>query len=278
MGCEAASVSGRSIDWHARLVGVDATPDPPRRGKRPPHGDPVVVRALSLLAAFDAEHRTLGLADLSRRTGMPRSSTLRLAARLLEWGALERDAAGRYVVGLRLFEVASLAPRSHGLREVALPFLEDLHEISRQHVLLAVRNGGEGLLVERLSAHGAVEIAYRVGGRMPLHDTGVGLVLLAGAGPDVRDAEAARLDPAAADTLRRRLAEVKRLGVAVFDRGHPAPVSSVAAPVRGPAGDVVAAVSVVVPRGAAKPQAYEQVVRATAAAISRGMGSGHHHR
>jgi DNA-binding IclR family transcriptional regulator len=253
---------------------VDAVPEPPRRGKRPPHSDPVVVRALSLLAAFDAEHRALGLAELSRRAGMPRSTALRLAARLLDWGAFERDDEGRYVVGLRLFEVASLAPRSHGLREVALPFLEDLHDISRQHVLLAVRDGGEALLVERLSAHGAVEIAYRVGGRMPLHDTGVGLVLLAGAGPDVRDAVLARLEPAAADTLRRRLAEVRRLGVAVFDRGHPAPVSSVAAAVRGATGEVVAAVSIVVPIGVASPQAYEQVVRATAAAISRGMGSG----
>jgi DNA-binding IclR family transcriptional regulator len=194
----------------------------------------VVVRALSLLAAFDADHRALGLAELSRRAQIPRSTTVRLAARLIEWGALERDDRGRYVIGLRLFEVASLAPRSHGLREVALPYLEDLHEISRQHVLLAVRDGGEALLVERLSAHGAVEIAYRVGGRMPLHDTGVGLVLLAGAGPDVRDVELARLGPSAAAELRRRLAQVQRLGIAVFDRARPAPVSSIAAPIRGP--------------------------------------------
>jgi DNA-binding IclR family transcriptional regulator len=252
---------------------VDAVaPDAALRGKRPPQGDPVVTRALSLLAAFDADHRAQGLAELSRRARMPRSTTVRLAARLIEWGALERDDRGRYVIGLRLFEVASLAPRSHGLREVALPYLEDLHEISRQHVLLAVRDGGEALLVERLSAHGAVEIAYRVGGRMPLHDTGVGLVLLAGAGPDVRDAELARLDPPAAAALRRRLAQVQRFGVAVFDRARPAPVSSIAAPIRDHEHRVVAAVSVVVPAGIARPRSYEQVVRATARAISRGMG------
>ena len=252
-------------------------PDAPRRGKRPPQGDPVVVRALSLLEAFDAEHRALGLAELSRRTGMPRSTTDRLAARLVEGGALERGGRGRYVIGLRLFEVASLAPRSHGLREVALPYLEDLHEISRQHVLLAVRDGGEALLVERLSAHGAVEIAYRVGGRMPLHDTGVGLVLLAGADPAARDAELARLGPPADAQLRRRLAQAQRLGVAVFDRARPAPVSSIAAPVRDHEHRVVAAVSVVVPAGVARPRSYEQVVRATALAISRGMGSRRSH-
>jgi DNA-binding IclR family transcriptional regulator len=252
-----------------------ADPRPaPRRGKRPEQGEPVVDRALSLLAAFDAEHRALGVVELSRRAGMPRSTTSRLAARLRDWGALETDAQGRYVVGLRLFEIASLAPRSHGLREAALPYLEDLHEVTRQHVLLAVREGGEALLVERLSARAAVEVAYRVGGRMPLHDTGVGLVLLAGADAEVRDAQFALLgSPTEVVTLRRRLAQVRRLGVAVFDRRRPAPVSSVAAPVRDHAGRVVAAVSVVVPAGSARPQAYEQVVRTAALSISRGMGA-----
>ncbi|OXM63582.1 IclR family transcriptional regulator [Amycolatopsis thermalba] len=243
-----------------------------RRGKRPKSGAPVVDRALSLLAAFDEEHRALGLADLSRRAGVPRSTAVRLAARLREWGALERDERGRYVIGLRLFEIASLAPRSHGLREVALPYLEDLHEVTRQHVLLAVRDGAEALLVERLSTRGAVEIAYRVGGRLPLHDTGVGIVLLSGAPPELLEERFAELSPAEGAKLRRRLADTRRLGVAIFDRRKPAPVSSVAAPIHDHTGTLVAAVSVVVPAGAARPQAYEQVVRATALAISRGMG------
>ena len=55
----------------------------------------------------------------------------------------------------------------------------DLEEVTRQHVLLAVREGEEALLVERLSAHQAMTVLYRVGGRLPLHSTGVGLVLLA---------------------------------------------------------------------------------------------------
>ncbi|MFC6066440.1 IclR family transcriptional regulator [Streptomyces ochraceiscleroticus] len=245
-----------------------------RRGKRPKSGEPVVDRALSLLAAFGSEHRALGLNELSRRAGLPPSTASRLTARLLRWGALERDDHGRYVIGLRLFEVASLAPRSHGLREAALPYLEDLHEITRQHVLLAVRDGDEALLVERLSAHGAVEIAYRVGGRLPLHETGVGLVLLAAADPGYRAEWIDRLEPSsAALRLRRRLAEVRNAGLAVFERQRPAPVCSVAVPIRGRGEQVVAAVSIVVPAGARKARAYEQVVRATAMAISRGLGA-----
>ena len=70
----------------------------------------------------------------------------------MEWGALERAENGEYVVGLRLLEVASLAPRGHGLRATALPYLEDLHHSTGQHVLLAVREGARPILVERLSA------------------------------------------------------------------------------------------------------------------------------
>src|SRR4051812_21870513 len=144
------------------------------RGKRPARGDPVVDRAFALLAAFDARHRALSLGELSRRSGIPASSALRLAGRLLAWGALERGEDGRFTVGVRLWEVASLAPRGQGLKQVALPFMGDLEEVTRQHVLLAVRDGVDALLVERLSGHQAMPVLYRVGGRLPLHSTGVG--------------------------------------------------------------------------------------------------------
>ncbi|MGA9832262.1 MAG: helix-turn-helix domain-containing protein, partial [Trebonia sp.] len=54
---------------------VAASPAKRVRGKRPPEGEPVVDRAFSLLAAFDAAHRRLTLRELSRRSGIPVSST-----------------------------------------------------------------------------------------------------------------------------------------------------------------------------------------------------------
>ncbi|MCE3553260.1 hypothetical protein LWC33_17570 [Pseudonocardia sp. RS11V-5] len=92
------------------------------------------------------------------------------------------------------------------------------------------------------------------------------------ADPEARAGFLEGLDPATATRLRRRLADVRRRGVAIFDRPRPAPVSSVAAPVWDRTGRTIAAVSVVVPAGDARPQAYEQVVRATGLAISREMG------
>lgn len=255
-------------------------PAPPARGRRPAHGDPVVDRALALLDAFDAAHRALTLGELSRRSRIPASSALRLATRLVAWGALERDDDGLFTVGLRLWEVASLAPRAHELRQVALPFLRDLEEVTRQHVLLAVRDGGEALLVERLSAHRAMPVLYRVGGRMPLHSTGVGIVLLAFAEPELQEEVLAKplvhepekipVSPAA---LRRSLAEARRDGAAVFRRRNPQPLVSVAAPIFDASERAIAALSVVVPQERAEPRLLVPAVRTVGRSISRGLGA-----
>ena len=205
--------------------GCQAEPGKRVRGKRPPEGEPVIDRALALLAAFDAGHRELTLRELSRRSGIPVSSTLRLAGRLLAWGALERDEEGRYSIGLRLLEVASLAPRGHGLRQVALPYMSDLAAVTKQHVQLAVREGLEVTLVERFSSHSAIPVLYRVGGKMPLHCTGMGLALLAFAPVEVQEEVLSRplhgepdqnLIPPA--VMRRTLAEVRRERLAIYRR------------------------------------------------------------
>ncbi len=256
-------------------------PTEPRvRGKRPPQGDPVVDRALALLGAFDARRRSLTLGELARRSGIPTSSTLRLAGRLVAWGALERDAEGRFSIGLRLWEVASLAPRAQGLKQVAMPFMGDLEEVTRQHVLLAVRDGDQGLLVERVSSHQAMPVLYRVGGRLPLHSTGVGLVLLAYAEaefqeevlsrPLVHEPEKVAVSSAA---LRRTLAAVRRDGSHVLRRRAPQPLVSVACPVFGEDDRIAAALSVVVPMEHAEPRLLVPAVRTAARAISRGLGA-----
>ena len=262
-----------------------ANPEPRTliRGKRPPQGEPVVDRALSLLSAFDAGRRRLTLAELSRRSGLPVSTTLRLATRLVGWGALERDERGGYCVGLRLLEVASLAPRGHGLRQVALPFMGDLAEVTRQHVQLGVRDGGQATLVERLSAHQATPVQYRVGGRLPLHSTALGLVLLAFAPgeaqeellakPVYREPDNVLIPPPA---LRRTLAEVRRERLAVYRRRavRDAPaVVAVAAPIYGGDGSVVAALGVLLPEREALPRRIGLAVLTAAQGISRALST-----
>ncbi len=231
---------------------------------------------LALLGAFDATHRDLSLTELARRAGLHVSTAHRRASELVSWGALERTEAGGYRIGLRLWEVGSLAPRGTTLREVALPFLEDLYVVTRENVQLAVRDGTEVVFVERLAGSSAVPVLTRVGGRFALHATGVGLVLLAHAPAEILDQVLAngltRYTSAtitAPAQLRRVLADVRRDGYAV-SRGAVTPDAlSVAAPITDSRDRVVAAASLVVAAKGARPASLAPVVRTAARAISR---------
>ncbi|MFD8431985.1 IclR family transcriptional regulator [Streptomyces coelicoflavus] len=140
------------------------------------HGEPVLERAFRVLGAFTEAGEGLALHTLAARAGLPKSTTSRIAAQLTDVGALERVDNGDFVVGLHLLEITSLAPRGHGLRAAALQFMQDLHRVTGRHILLAVRDGDEAVLVERLSARDAAAVKYRVGGRLPLFGAGIALL------------------------------------------------------------------------------------------------------
>jgi DNA-binding IclR family transcriptional regulator len=238
-------------------------------------------RTLAVLAAFGPQHSLLSLSEISRRTGLSLTTTHRLVGELRQWGALERGPDGRYGIGLRILELGALAPHGLQLRELALPFLDDLHHATRANVHLAVRDGHDAVYVEALRARGAIQVLSRLGGRWPLHATGTGQVLLAFASPEVQEeVVCSPLQRYTANTitdvdaLRRTLAEVRRTGVAIAEN-HLPPVGAlaVAVPVRGPQDEVVAALGVTIQRGAAKSHSLVPVLAATARGISRALGA-----
>lgn len=241
---------------------------------------PVLGRALQILEAFGPRHTTLTLTDLARRAGLPLSTVHRLAAELVTWGALERNTEGRYSVGLRLWEVGSLAPRGLGLRERALPYLEDLSQVTHENVQLAVRAGAEVVFVERIAGRRAVPVHTRVGGRFALSATGVGLVLLAHAPHELQEevinSPIERFTPHTVTNpvmLRRMLADARTNGFSVSDRQVTEDALSVGAPVHDAHGTVVAAVSLVVRYGTASPHTLSPLVLSSARAISRALAA-----
>ncbi|RVU20905.1 IclR family transcriptional regulator [Streptomyces antnestii] len=240
----------------------------------------VTARALQVLEAFTPERPVLRLADISRHTGLPLTTAHRLVRELAGWGALEREPSGGYRIGLRLWEIASLAPRGLGLREAALPYLSDLGHITRENVQLAVREDLSVVYVERLAGRDAVKVLTRVGGRFDLAPTGVGLVLLAHAPREVQEQVLSRpfvrhteKTLCTSDEVRRVLAEVRRTGVATSDRQVTMDAVSIAAPVYGPDNTVVAAVSVVAHADAVTPHALAPLVQVAARGISRSLGA-----
>src|ERR1700735_1233264 len=73
-------------------------------------------RLLAVLDAFGPRNRALSLSEISRRSGLSLSTAHRLVHELVSWGALERDPNGCYSIGVRLLELAALAPRGRGPR------------------------------------------------------------------------------------------------------------------------------------------------------------------
>src|SRR5689334_10872201 len=138
----------------------------------------VLGRALTLLTAFRPGDAELTLAELTRRTGLPKPTAHRMLAELAEWNVVERTPHG-IRLGMRLFELGQLAPLQRGLREAAAPFLSDLFEATHETVHLAVPDGLDVVYVQKLPGRHGPRISSRIGGRMPADCTGVGQAMLA---------------------------------------------------------------------------------------------------
>lgn len=137
-----------------------------------------------LFAAFGPTDTALGVNELTRRTGIPKATVSRLVKEMEGVGFLERRGV-KVVLGLRLFELGERASRRRSVREVALPFLADLREATRQTVHLAILDGTEVVYVEILPGRDAPWLPSGVGSRLPAHATGVGKALLAGSPPQM---------------------------------------------------------------------------------------------
>ncbi|ANY08905.1 IclR family transcriptional regulator [Pseudonocardia sp. HH130630-07] len=240
-------------------------------------GASVTSRVFALLGAFDAEHRSMPVSVLARRAGVPLATAHRLVTELVALGGLERR-GDEYVIGRRLWDLGLLAPVQAELRHVAAPFLQDLFAAAHATVHLAERAGHEVLYLDRLSGRADVPVLSRVGGRLPLHATGVGKVLLAHAPADVRRAVLADLPRLTPYTLTRpallaeQLERVRRDGFARTVDEMSVGACSVAVPVRR-RGEVVAALGLVLPdlrRGHASPVAALTVA---AAGIGRSLSA-----
>ncbi len=144
----------------------------------------VVRRLAAILDAFGARDVYLGVNEIARRTQLPKSTVSRLVKEMHEAGFLERRAE-KVGLGLQMFEWGERASRRRSVRAVALPFMADLREATRQTIHLAVLDGTEVVYVEILHREDGPRLLSKVGERLPAHATGVGKALLSASDPAV---------------------------------------------------------------------------------------------
>ena len=182
-------------------------------------------------------------------------------------------------IGVRMWELASRASPTRSLRDAAMPFLEDLHAVVGHHAQLGVLDGADVLFVERLSARDAVINYSRIAGRLPLHISSSGHVLLAYGPPEILDRVLSRpLERYTAatitspDRLRAAVDQVRRQGYALLAGHVHDDATGIAVPVRDGLGDVVAALSVIVPNDDRAVSAVPALL-AAARGVSRSLRS-----
>lgn len=242
-----------------------------------------VDRAVAILDLLARDGWSAG-AEVARELHVHRSTALRLLATLDRHGLVERDPrTSKYRLGRRLVQLASSVRGEVDLRQVARPVCESLARALGETVTLDVLDHGEIVPIEQASGSTSVVSVSWLGTRSPVHCTASGKVILAFAAEAVRVEilEPGRLERRTARTvvdrseLGAQLARARDDGFATTYEELEVGLNAIAAPVRGAAGDVVAAIDVSGPAHRIDPSARPELVSRTREAaddLSRRLG------
>lgn len=233
-----------------------------------------IERAFTLLRVLAVG--PAGVTDLADRAGLPKSTVARLLSALESEGAVEQvESGGEYRLGGALADLAGAAGPGYNLITAARPHLIELTNLTGESSGLSILDKGEVYYLDHVESTEEVMVRSWTGARIPFHLVPSGLALLSGASSRIIDKHLARplarstdhsvTDPA---MLRDRITEAAEVGFIWCHREFDDGISSVAAPVRGPGSDVIAAVHVHGPTfrfpGDGDPAEIGQILRAAA--------------
>lgn len=151
-------------------------------------------RAVAILNAFRPEDRSLSLAELAQRTGLYKSTILRLAESLMRGQLLERLDDGRYRVGPATFRLGTIYQRSLAATDILLPVMGELSDRTLESVAFYVRSGELRTCLYRVEAKHPIRYSIREGDVLPLYKGSGGRVLAAFSGASGEPYERIRND------------------------------------------------------------------------------------
>jgi IclR family pca regulon transcriptional regulator len=216
-----------------------------------------MVRAFMILGCFSPERSVLGIAEIADKTGMSRSTTHRYVITLVMLGFLEQDASRKYRLGLKVTDLGMAKLNSMGLRKPSRLCLEELHTCTSLTTSLSVLDRSEIVYVERVRSHRRgqymIDLNLRLGSRLPAYCTSMGKVLLANLSREVRNQLIVNMvisrhgpkSVVSRKSLGMELEQVFEDGMAINDEELAPGLVSMACPVRGKGGEVVAAINLV---------------------------------
>ena len=247
-------MTGALAEWAVRERGPAAVrPETTAAAKRElgPEYLQSLARGLAVLGALGAAPGGMTLSAVAGSTALPRATARRSLLTLQRLGYVDCR-AGLFSPLPRVLDLGYPLLSALPLGALAQPHLADLVRRVHESASLAVLDGDDIRYVARVAAGRIMSVTITVGTRFPAHATSMGRVLLAGLPPGERAAWLARAELApltaftmtASDRLGAVLEQVGRDGYAMVDQELEEGLRSVAVPVRGGDGEVIAAVNV----------------------------------
>jgi IclR family pca regulon transcriptional regulator len=245
-----------------------------------------LVRGLSVIRAFDSEHRRMTLSEVARRAGLDRAAARRFLLTLVQVGYVSQE-ADRFALRPRVLELGFAYLSTLSLPEVAQPHMERLVAQVDESSSIAVLDDLDIVYAVRVPTRRIMSVSIAVGTRFPAWVTSMGRVLLAGLPPDQLEDRLARIDPQPftrrsvvdIDKLRAQLDAVRAQGWAMVDQELEEGLRSVAAPIHDRADAIEAALNVSVHASRTTLGELRRrllpLVRDTAAAIEADLQSSH---
>jgi len=238
------------------------------------------VRILTLLS--DAP-TGMNISEISARLNIPLSTVYRYSSELKRHRLLEQDAkTGTYRLGTKLLELASGVAKS-GLRDAALPLMEQLSRKTGETVILSGLSGHNGICLEKVEGHHALRVSWERGAIFPLHAGSSGKVLMAYLSEDEQDeiieqvglAKFSETTITDRSRLKRELRKIKVQGYGESDGEVIPGTYGIGAPILSLSERVIAVLSVSGPTQRLQGEECQrmlQLVIKTAGEISEGCG------
>lgn len=238
------------------------------------------LACLRLLARHDG---VLPVSLVCRELKLPRSSAYRLLATLASEGFLKAGTeVGTHVAGPQLLAVGSVALASFDVREIALPHMRQLRNLTTHSIYLMVRSGFEAVCIEMVAGNDGLRLDVALGSRRELHCSGIAKVFL----PSLSEGEMAewlarplsrytRGTVADGAALLPQIQAIERDGFAVSTGEYVPGARSVGVPIRNHQGQTVAALGLGGSEQMLSDGVLDKVVskmKAAAAAISAELG------
>ena len=137
-----------------------------------------VNKALILTELLLQNGAPMTLAELSRRSGFPKSTTHALLSTMRQHNIITQREDGRYYLGLRLFEYGCAVSAEWDISRVAHPYLEKLAMSTGASAFISIMDGGAVVNIDQCIGSDALHVVSEIGHRLPLHATSQGKLLL----------------------------------------------------------------------------------------------------